>query len=86
MVQEYLGKFEFTQTGKFGARGLRREKIIQQIYMVECTQRYSKHVKCRLERFKRPAAVKPVKRLIGRLTSERLVRSVHLFVDMLTIV
>ena len=36
----------------------RREKIIEQIYIVECTHRYSKHVKCRLERFKRPAAVK----------------------------
>ena len=35
----------------------RREKIIEQIYIVECTQRYSNHVKCRLERFKRPAAV-----------------------------
>ena len=36
----------------------RREQIIEQIYIVECSQRYSKHVKCRLERFKRPAAVK----------------------------
>ena len=36
----------------------RREQLIEQIYIVECSQRYSKHVKCRLERFKRPAAVK----------------------------
>ena len=36
----------------------RREQIIVQIYIVECSERYSKHVKCRLERFKRPAAVK----------------------------
>ena len=36
----------------------RREQIIEQIYIVECSQRYSRHVKCRLERFKRPAAVK----------------------------
>ena len=36
----------------------RREQIIEQIYIEECSQRYSKHVKCRLEHFKRPAAVK----------------------------
>ena len=35
----------------------RRQQLIEQIYIVECSQRYSKHVKCRLEHFKRPAAV-----------------------------
>ena len=37
-----------------------REQIIEQIFTVESSQRYSKHVKCRLEHFKRPAAVKKI--------------------------
>ena len=36
-----------------------REQIIEQIFL-ESSQRYSKHVKCRLEHFKRPAAVKKI--------------------------
>ena len=37
-----------------------REQIIEQIFIVESSQRYSKHVKFRLEHFKRPAAVKKI--------------------------
>ena len=36
----------------------RREQIIEQILIVECSLRYSQHVKYTIERFKRPAAVK----------------------------
>ena len=38
----------------------RREQIIEQILIVECSQRYNRHVKYTLERFKRPAAVKKI--------------------------
>ena len=38
----------------------RLEQIIEQILIVECSQRYSQHVKYTLERFKRPAAVKKI--------------------------
>ena len=38
----------------------RREQIIEQIYVMECSQRYSKHVRYMLEHFKRPAAVKKI--------------------------
>ena len=38
----------------------RREQIIEKIYVVECSQRYNKYVKYRLEHFKRPAATKKI--------------------------
>ena len=38
----------------------RREQIIEQILIVECSQRFSQHVKYTLERFKRPSAVKKI--------------------------